>query len=1054
MPQKPSPQIRTWGTRFDTLPTSPPVSPPAQEATIPDENTLLMTNIIPQKKKEEKMPHDASVFVGSLPSTIDQAELTRLLSEHLSEHTEVKNIKVVRDSKGGVCAFVQCEDAASAASLIHTLHSNPPKYFLGRILRYEPARAFRTLLISYRAPVQYISTNANTHSPSEIHQSQCTQMVDLELPYAMRVWRPRNSKFISLLYNAEAVDAENHGNEQTFPSDNASLFLQPVVFDAETIHSLASYFGHLERFSPYQISEVTDGRENFGEGRNSYPAPHDAPRAPTMDTTCWEIKWDYRDDCVSALMTLRRVPHLTVTWAHQPVPFGTDQRSPHLGSQFPHNSVAYPLHVQDRLHPRRSPVHVDSTWSADSKASDVRSTIGNISDLSSAKVYNEEIKHPQRSSPSSQDILPFNIKNESSPTRVEWSEIDFPPLGDMRGGRRPENGVWREKKSQNPDIKGSPPLALAHLAISAAAESDSFVTSDGTPERATEGREGQELDIPPTPGLGKSPITPKTPGSQFPITPTSANTALQRLHFSKEHGYYNDLGAAERELDPTTLFVGGLETFGPGAWNEEKVANFFSRFGGLESVKVVRPLNSHAAFAFVKFDNVESPARAVFEEHNRIYEGRTMRVQLRDCNPPRGPWRQSRSRGRFHNPHLAGSHRRIPESFDGADDRPTSYSEADHHAPSSTKSEAFTSRLPTNEDFIDEESPVSNIDTNVPTVGPKAESSDSRSCDLPPGALDPSSIPAVVTPPSSSFGSSTSVPLSAPTVPYSTGGGFYAPTPWMHPYAQQMQYPMSYFAYPGYPIPGQQVPFQIPPSFTSSTVSEVNGQGGSVQTQWPGMYGSYMPYAIQPTRTPALDQPQSQNLNSRAPLIPTGFIQNEQGTLIAVYQPEALDQYLAGSHSAPSSQAPVQSVSSWAQYPPPQPNGFPFSGPPPTAIMPTRPTPPSITQVGWVPNQGYVSQPSQSTPLPNPSFGSGYRGGYNDMGRQPGPPSYRRHSNRRDQHGIYNNQGRNNQSRSFASRNSRGNMNNTGYPSNGDGHFRSPQSQFNRNSGEWSQWER
>jgi hypothetical protein len=45
----------------------------------------------------------------SLPSAIDQPELTRLLSEHLSEHTEVKNIKVVRDSKGGVCAFVQCE---------------------------------------------------------------------------------------------------------------------------------------------------------------------------------------------------------------------------------------------------------------------------------------------------------------------------------------------------------------------------------------------------------------------------------------------------------------------------------------------------------------------------------------------------------------------------------------------------------------------------------------------------------------------------------------------------------------------------------------------------------------------------------------------------------------------------------------------------------------------------------------------------------------------------------------------------------------------------------
>jgi hypothetical protein len=35
-------------------------------------------------------------------------------------------------------------------------------------------------------------------------------------------------------------------------------------------------------------------------------------------------------------------------------------------------------------------------------------------------------------------------------------------------------------------------------------------------------------------------------------------------------------------------------------------------------------------------------------------------------------------------------------------------------------------------------------------------------------------------------------------------------------------------------------------------------------------------------------------------LIPTGFIQNEQGTLVAVYQPEALDQYLARSESTPA----------------------------------------------------------------------------------------------------------------------------------------------------------
>lgn len=135
-------------------------------------------------------------------------------------------------------------------------------------------------------------------------------------------------------------------------------------------------------------------------------------------------------------------------------------------------------------------------------------------------------------------------------------------------------------------------MSLPHPTIPGT-ELDSFSTFDGTLERALEDHEGQELDMPPTPGLGKSPITPKTPGPQFPITPTSVNTDLQRLSFKeyegKERGYYNDSPQTERELDPTTLFVGGLETFGPGAWNEEKVANFFSHFGGLESVKLVRP---------------------------------------------------------------------------------------------------------------------------------------------------------------------------------------------------------------------------------------------------------------------------------------------------------------------------------------------------------------------------------------------------------------------------------------------------------------------------------
>ena len=102
----------------------------------------------------------------------------------------------------------------------------------------------------------------------------------------------------------------------------------------------------------------------------------------------------------------------------------------------------------------------------------------------------------------------------------------------------------------------------------------------------------------------ESPITPKTPGTQFPITPTSSTMGMEGMSF----GY----DGKDRELDPTTLFVGGLEMHGPSAWDEERVANLFAKYGGLQSVKVVRPRACRqAAKIFVDADipSSELPGR-------------------------------------------------------------------------------------------------------------------------------------------------------------------------------------------------------------------------------------------------------------------------------------------------------------------------------------------------------------------------------------------------------------------------------------------------------------
>lgn len=45
----------------------------------------------------------------SLPGDVDQFELIDALSVRMSQFAVIKNIKIVRDTRGGVCAFVQCE---------------------------------------------------------------------------------------------------------------------------------------------------------------------------------------------------------------------------------------------------------------------------------------------------------------------------------------------------------------------------------------------------------------------------------------------------------------------------------------------------------------------------------------------------------------------------------------------------------------------------------------------------------------------------------------------------------------------------------------------------------------------------------------------------------------------------------------------------------------------------------------------------------------------------------------------------------------------------------
>lgn len=104
---------------------------------------------------------------------------------------------------------------------------------------------------------------------------------------------------------------------------------------------------------------------------------------------------------------------------------------------------------------------------------------------------------------------------------------------------------------------------------------------------------GQDLDMPPTPDFGLSPKTPTTTNSmKFPQTPTSAKFELFASPSVKDSeatspSYIRE--PRESEIDPTTIFVGGLEINGPNNWDENRVKEYFSKFGHIEDIKFIVP---------------------------------------------------------------------------------------------------------------------------------------------------------------------------------------------------------------------------------------------------------------------------------------------------------------------------------------------------------------------------------------------------------------------------------------------------------------------------------
>lgn len=107
----------------------------------------------------------------------------------------------------------------------------------------------------------------------------------------------------------------------------------------------------------------------------------------------------------------------------------------------------------------------------------------------------------------------------------------------------------------------------------------------------------QTVEIPPTPELSGT-FSTETPTSAMPHTPNYPaffNMGAPKYCHIEDRGIViaNDAEVLvndherEREVDPRTIFVGGLEPYGPMPWNENRLRAVFQRYGEIEHVRLV-----------------------------------------------------------------------------------------------------------------------------------------------------------------------------------------------------------------------------------------------------------------------------------------------------------------------------------------------------------------------------------------------------------------------------------------------------------------------------------
>jgi hypothetical protein len=202
-----------------------------------------------------------------------------------------------------------------------------------------------------------------------------------------------------------------------------------------------------------------------------------------------------------------------------------------------------------------------------------------------------------------------------------------------------------------------------------------------------------------------------------------------------------------------------------------------------------------------------------------VYEGRALRVQLRDINPPKGNWKFGRGRGRFLQ-HNFNSHRRYNyRPFISGQVNPT-HGGGSGYSPETNDGQSTVASV--------SETPQQSRGSTSSTPNMGREADKFREWY---DGLESAHTPSL----SGSSASVTCASYNTPPYPLMHNAP-YMPTPWMQSYVPNGPYPLPY--YPGYTLyPPQQQPV-MPPTSSDANVGPL--------AVWPsGVYGvSFVPYFL------------------------------------------------------------------------------------------------------------------------------------------------------------------------------------------------------------------